>query len=175
VQVTRSLQWKDCSCSQGKGARGKALAFGKLAGDAALGRLTHGQVRLSDFKGSPTIIAKRLARWGASYGLLSATGGALDCNSALNIYKHPTDVKSYTKMAGHLAKQHIKKYERKLLVRWGGHGILWANERNENVCLYPLDWHSLLVQNSRRLCSLCQCSICPVLNCTWDVARTCGI
>jgi hypothetical protein len=55
---------KIAAAAKAKGSRGKALAFGKLAGDAALGRLTHGQVRLSDFKGSLAIIQKRLARQG---------------------------------------------------------------------------------------------------------------
>jgi hypothetical protein len=49
-------------------AKGKARTFGRLAGDAALGRLSDGHVKLRDFSGSKQDIAKRLGRKALSYG-----------------------------------------------------------------------------------------------------------
>jgi hypothetical protein len=110
---------KDAAAAKAKGARGKALASGKLASDAALGRLTHGQVRLSDFKGSPAMIEERLARRSASYGLSSATAGALRSEHLQTPYRYEVVQKGGRQFSQH----HSKKYERKLL-RGGGGGLL---------------------------------------------------
>jgi hypothetical protein len=110
---------KIAAASKARGPGGKARAFGKLAGDAALGRLSNGYVRLGDFKGSALTIAKRLGRNAISTGLSQATGGALDYNSAYQVYKQPTDVKSYTKIGGALLKNQVRAHSRKLLLGGG--------------------------------------------------------
>jgi hypothetical protein len=104
------------AAAKAKGAKGKARAFGRLAGDAALGRLSDGHVKLKDFSGSKQDIAKRLGRKALSYGLAKASGGALDYKTAHGITQHPTDTKAWTKVGTNLAKAQIKKYEKQLLL-----------------------------------------------------------
>jgi hypothetical protein len=104
------------AAAKAKGAKGKARAFGRLTGDAALGRLSDGHVKLRDFSGSKQDIAKRLGRKALSYGLAKASGGALDYKTVHGIVQHPTDTKAWTKVGTNLAKAQVKKYEKQLLL-----------------------------------------------------------
>jgi hypothetical protein len=107
------------AAAKAKGAKGKARAFVRLAGDAALGRLSDGLVTLRDFHGSKQDIAKRLGRKALSYGLAKASGGALDYKTVHGITQHPTDTKVWTKVGTNLAKAQLKKYEKQLLLGGG--------------------------------------------------------